>query len=43
MTPKPAFQMILKRILHTEDESKHNHERIGISKSQEKSRQVISK
>jgi hypothetical protein len=41
MTTKPARQKILKGILHTEDENKHSHERMGITKSQERSRQVI--
>jgi hypothetical protein len=43
MTSKPALQKIPKRILQTEDENKHSYERIGISESQEKSRQVIRK
>jgi hypothetical protein len=42
MTIKPAFQEILKGILHTEDENKPSHERIEIIKSQEKSKQIIS-
>jgi hypothetical protein len=40
MTSKPTLQKILDVILHTEDENKHNHESMGIAKSQEKSRQV---
>jgi hypothetical protein len=42
MTTKPAFQKILRGILQTEDENKHSHGRMGIIKSQEKSRQVIT-
>jgi hypothetical protein len=30
MTTKPPLQMIVKRILHTEDQNEHNHERTGI-------------
>jgi hypothetical protein len=41
MTTKPVLQKILKGSLHTEDENKHSHERMGVVKSQEKSRQVI--
>jgi hypothetical protein len=41
MNTKPPLQEILKRILHTEDEKKHSHERKGIIKHQKKSRQVI--
>jgi hypothetical protein len=41
MTTKPPLQKILQGILHTEDESKQNHERTGNSKPQEKKRQVI--
>jgi hypothetical protein len=41
MTTKSALQKILKGILCTEDENKLSHERLGIIKSQEKSRQVI--
>jgi hypothetical protein len=41
MTIKPRLQNILQGILHTEDESKQNHERIGSIKTQEKKRQVI--
>jgi hypothetical protein len=39
MTTKPQLQKILQRILHTESESKPNHERSGSTKSQEKKRQ----
>jgi hypothetical protein len=42
MTTKPPIQKILQGILHTEDESKQNHERTGSIKSQKK-RQVIRK
>jgi hypothetical protein len=38
MTTKPTVQKILKGILHTEDENKHNYKRMGIIKLQEKSR-----
>jgi hypothetical protein len=43
MTTEPPLQKILKGILHTEDENKHDHERMGIIKPQEKRRQVIRK
>jgi hypothetical protein len=36
MTTKPPLQKIFQGILHTEDESKQNHERIGSIKPQEK-------
>jgi hypothetical protein len=38
MTTKPEsyFQKILKRILHTEDENKHNHKRMGSIKPNER-------
>jgi hypothetical protein len=39
MTTKPLLQKILQRILHTENESKQNHERAGNIKPQEKKRQ----
>jgi hypothetical protein len=39
MTTKPPLQKILQRILHTENESKQNHERAGSTKLQEKKRQ----
>jgi hypothetical protein len=42
MTSKPPLQKILQGILHTEDESKQNHERMGSIKSQEKKRQSKS-
>jgi hypothetical protein len=41
MTTKPSLQKILKGILHIEDENKHNHERTGIIKPQEKNRQAL--
>jgi hypothetical protein len=41
MTTKPPPQKILQGILHIEDESKQNHERLGSIKPQEKKRQVI--
>jgi hypothetical protein len=41
MTTKPPLQKILQGILHTEDESKQNHERTGSIKPQEKKRQGI--
>jgi hypothetical protein len=39
MMTKPPLQMILQGILHTENESKHKHERAGKTKPQEKKRQ----
>jgi hypothetical protein len=39
MTTKPPLQNILQGILHTENESKHNHERTGSTKPQQKKRQ----
>jgi hypothetical protein len=39
MTTKPPLQKILPGILHTESESKQNHERAGSTKPQEKKRQ----
>jgi hypothetical protein len=39
MTTKPPLQKILQGILHTEDESKQNHERTGSTRTQEKKRQ----
>jgi hypothetical protein len=41
MTTKPPLQNILQGILHTEDENKQNHERMGSIKPQEKKRQAI--
>jgi hypothetical protein len=41
MTTKPPLQKILQGILHTENESKQNHERTGSTKPQEKKRQGI--
>jgi hypothetical protein len=41
MATKPPIQKMLKGLLFTEYENKHSHERIGIIKPQEKSRQVI--
>jgi hypothetical protein len=41
MTTKPPLQKILQGILHTEDKSKQNHERMGGIKPQEKKRQGI--
>jgi hypothetical protein len=41
MTTKPPLQKILQGILHTEYESKQNHERTGRIKPQEKKRQGI--
>jgi hypothetical protein len=41
MTTKPSLQKILQGILHTENESKQNHERTGNTKPQEKKRQGI--
>jgi hypothetical protein len=39
MTTKPLLQKILQGILHTENESKENHERTGSTKPQEKKKQ----
>jgi hypothetical protein len=39
MTTKPLLQKILQEILHTESESKQNHEKSGSTKPQEKKRQ----
>jgi hypothetical protein len=39
MTTKPPLQKILQEILHTENESKQNHEKAGNTKPQEKKRQ----
>jgi hypothetical protein len=41
MTTKPPLQKILQRILHTENETKQNHESMGSIKPQEKKRQAI--
>jgi hypothetical protein len=41
MTTKPPQQKILEEILHTEDESKHNHKRMGSVRPQDKKRQGI--
>jgi hypothetical protein len=41
MTAKPTLQKILQGILHTEDESKQNQERMGSIKPKEKKTQVI--
>jgi hypothetical protein len=41
MTTELPLQNILQGILHTENESKQNHERTGNIKSQEKKRQGI--
>jgi hypothetical protein len=38
MTTKPSLQKILQIILHTENESIQNHERIGYTKPQERKR-----
>jgi hypothetical protein len=38
MTTKPPLQKILPGILHTENESKQNHERTGSTKPQEKTK-----
>jgi hypothetical protein len=43
MTTKPPVQKLLQGILHTEDESKQNQERMGSIKPQKKKRQVIRK
>jgi hypothetical protein len=41
MTTKSPQQKMLQGILHTESESKQNHERAGSTKPQEKKRQGI--
>jgi hypothetical protein len=41
MTTKTPLQKILQGILHTENESKQNHERTGSTKSQKTKRQGI--
>jgi hypothetical protein len=41
VTTKPPLRKILQGILHTENESKQNHERTGNTKPQEKKRQEI--
>jgi hypothetical protein len=41
MITKPPLHNILQGILHTEDESKQNHKRMGSIKPQEKKRQAI--
>jgi hypothetical protein len=41
MTTKPPLQKILQGLLHTENESKQNHERTGSTKPQEKQKQRI--
>jgi hypothetical protein len=41
MTAKQPLRKILQEILHTEDESKQNHERMGSIKPEEKKRQGI--
>jgi hypothetical protein len=43
MTTKPVLQKILKGILHTEDEDKHNHKRMGINKSHKVNRKTNEK
>jgi hypothetical protein len=39
VTTKPSLQKILQGILHTESETKHNHEKTGSTKLQEKKKQ----
>jgi hypothetical protein len=41
MTTKPPLQKILQGILHTENDSKQNHERTGSTNTEEKKRQEI--
>jgi hypothetical protein len=43
MTTKPPLQKILQGILHTDNESKQNHERADNTKPQEKKRQESKK
>jgi hypothetical protein len=38
---KPPLQKILQGILHSENETKQNHERAGITKPQGKKRQKV--
>jgi hypothetical protein len=38
MTTKPLLQKTLKEIQHTKDKNKHNHEKMGNIKPQEKNR-----
>jgi hypothetical protein len=40
-TTNPSLQKVLQGILHTENESKQNHEKTGKTKAQEKKRQGI--
>jgi hypothetical protein len=42
MTTKPQLQKILQGILHTEKESKQNHERTGIPYHRRKGKKVQS-
>jgi hypothetical protein len=39
VTTKPPLQKILQGILHTENETEHNHEKAGSTKLQEKKKQ----
>jgi hypothetical protein len=41
MTTKPPLQKILKGILLTEDENRHNYERMGNTKPHEKNTQIL--
>jgi hypothetical protein len=41
MTTKPPLQKILQGILHTENESKQNHQSPGNIKPQEKTNQTV--
>jgi hypothetical protein len=41
MTTKPPLQKILKGIIHTKDENKHNPERMGSIKYYEMNRQAL--
>jgi hypothetical protein len=43
MMTKPLLQKILQRILHTESETQHNHERAGSTQLQEKKKQESRK
>jgi hypothetical protein len=42
MTTKSPLHRIMKKILHTDDENKHNHERTGTLKPHEKDRQTLT-
>jgi hypothetical protein len=41
MTTKPPLQMVLQRLLHTENGNIQNHERTSCTKPEEKKRQEV--